>query len=71
MTPDSKAEHDQAADLSQSNVSATLLMAYYEAIEHASADMLEAARSGNWDQVVEDRRRLRAADQPAASARRA
>ena len=28
------------------------LMNYYEAIERASADMLSAARSGNWDQVV-------------------
>lgn len=28
------------------------LLAYYEAIERASADMLSAARSGNWDQVV-------------------
>ena len=27
-------------------------MTYYEAIERASADMLAAARSGNWDQVV-------------------
>lgn len=28
------------------------LLSYYEAIEQASADMLEAARNGNWDQVV-------------------
>jgi len=28
------------------------LLSYYEAIECASADMLEAARVGNWDQVV-------------------
>jgi flagellar protein FliT len=28
------------------------LMNYYEAIERASADMLSAARIGNWDQVV-------------------
>ena len=28
------------------------LLTYYEAIERASADMLEAARHGNWDQVV-------------------
>ena len=27
-------------------------MTYYEAIERASADMLAAARSGNWDEVV-------------------
>ena len=28
------------------------LLDYYEAIERASQDMLEAARSGNWDQVL-------------------
>jgi flagellar protein FliT len=28
------------------------LLTYYEAIEKASAEMLEAARHGNWDQVV-------------------
>jgi flagellar protein FliT len=28
------------------------LLNYYEAIEQASADMLSAARSGNWDAVV-------------------
>lgn len=28
------------------------LLSYYEAIERASADMLAAARSGNWDEVV-------------------
>jgi flagellar protein FliT len=28
------------------------LLNYYEAIERASADMLEAARTGDWDQVV-------------------
>ncbi len=28
------------------------LLTYYEAIERASADMLTAARAGNWDQVV-------------------
>jgi flagellar protein FliT len=28
------------------------LLEYYEAIEKASADMLAAARSGNWDEVV-------------------
>jgi flagellar protein FliT len=28
------------------------LLNYYEAIEQASADMLHAARSGDWDQVV-------------------
>jgi len=28
------------------------LLSYYEAIEHASAEMLAAARAGNWDEVV-------------------
>ncbi|MEW6706699.1 MAG: flagellar protein FliT [Pseudomonadota bacterium] len=28
------------------------LLTYYEAIEQASAEMLDAARAGNWDQVV-------------------
>jgi flagellar protein FliT len=30
----------------------TILLNYYEAIERASQDMLEAARAGNWDHVV-------------------
>ncbi len=30
----------------------SVLLNYYEAIEQASQDMLEAARSGDWDQVV-------------------
>jgi flagellar protein FliT len=30
----------------------TSVLNYYEAIEKASADMLEAARHGDWDQVV-------------------
>ncbi|MBV8468494.1 MAG: flagellar protein FliT [Burkholderiaceae bacterium] len=28
------------------------LLSFYEAIEQASADMLDAARAGNWDTVV-------------------
>ncbi len=28
------------------------LLSFYEAIEQASADMLLAARAGNWDEVV-------------------
>jgi flagellar protein FliT len=28
------------------------LLSYYEAIESASVDMLNAARAGNWDEVV-------------------
>ena len=30
----------------------TQLLAFYEAIEQASADMLHAARDGKWDEVV-------------------
>ena len=30
----------------------TVLLNYYQAIEKASQDMLEAARAGNWDHVV-------------------
>ena len=30
----------------------TPLLNYYQAIEKASAEMLAAARSGNWDEVV-------------------
>lgn len=36
----------------EDEVHATGLLNYYEAIEHASHDMLEAARSGDWDTVV-------------------
>ena len=28
------------------------LLSYYEAIEQASADMLQSARAGDWDEVV-------------------
>jgi flagellar protein FliT len=28
------------------------ILHYYEAIEKASADMVQAARAGNWDEVV-------------------
>jgi flagellar protein FliT len=30
----------------------TALLHYYQAIEKASQDMLDAARNGNWDQVL-------------------
>jgi flagellar protein FliT len=30
----------------------TRLLSYYEAIEQASADMLNAAKAGDWDKVV-------------------
>jgi len=34
------------------NTTNSSLLSYYEAIEQASADMLSAARAGDWDQVV-------------------
>jgi flagellar protein FliT len=37
--------------MDKDNMSANVL-SYYEAIEQASADMLSAARSGDWNQVV-------------------
>ena len=36
----------------QKNIMSAKLLNYYEAIEKASAEMLAAARSGNWDEVV-------------------
>ncbi len=36
----------------RSDMSTANLLSYYEAIEQASSEMLSAARSGNWDQVV-------------------
>ena len=36
----------------QNHPMSTSVLRYYEAIEQASADMLSAARSGNWDEVV-------------------
>ncbi len=36
----------------QNNIMSTKLLNYYEAIEKASAEMLAAARTGNWDEVV-------------------
>jgi len=36
----------------QKKIMSTKLLNYYEAIEKASADMLSAARTGNWDEVV-------------------
>ena len=37
----------------ESTIMNSTLLTYYEAIERASADMLEAARLGDWDQVVQ------------------
>jgi flagellar protein FliT len=36
----------------QSSTMNTSLLTYYEAIERASADMLSAARAGDWDTVI-------------------
>ncbi len=36
----------------QKKIMSTKLLNYYEAIEKASAEMLAAARTGNWDEVV-------------------
>ena len=33
-------------------IMSTTLLDFYEAIEKASAEMLDAARTGNWDEVV-------------------
>jgi flagellar protein FliT len=43
-------QHDRYDD-SDTTMNAPLLN-YYEAIEQASQDMLQAARDGNWDRVV-------------------
>jgi flagellar protein FliT len=40
------------AHRSRSDMNHPNLLSYYEAIEQASAEMLDAARAGNWDQVV-------------------
>jgi flagellar protein FliT len=42
----------QRQPISTENTMGTTLLQYYEAIERASQDMLEAARHGNWDAVV-------------------
>lgn len=36
----------------QKKTMSTKLLNYYEAIEKASSEMLSAARTGNWDEVV-------------------
>jgi flagellar protein FliT len=44
--------NESAPELTQGAPMQTELMDYYKAIEQASADMLAAARIGDWDQVV-------------------
>ena len=39
-------------DMPQDSQIRPALLGFYEAIEKASADMLSAARAGNWDEVV-------------------
>ena len=41
-----------AQPMSAESMKKSILLQYYEAIEQASLDMLEAARAGNWDRVV-------------------
>jgi flagellar protein FliT len=41
-----------SSTLTGHTIMSTTLLNYYEAIEKASAEMLEAARTGNWDAVV-------------------
>jgi flagellar protein FliT len=43
----SSKNHSEAQD-----AMTTALLHYYQAIEKASQDMLQAARTGNWDQVL-------------------
>lgn len=38
--------------MSEAPAMSTTLLTYYEAIERASADMVDAARQGRWDDVV-------------------
>lgn len=54
MTKPSAAKTHSAAPASSAPTTTmnTHLLSYYEAIEQASADMLNAARTGNWDEVV-------------------
>ena len=44
--------NDTPISASPDFIMGTTLLTYYEAIEKASAEMLAAARSGNWDEVV-------------------
>lgn len=44
--------NEMQAPIHKDAVMSTELLTYYEAIERASKDMLDAARSGNWDEVV-------------------
>ena len=43
---------DSTFSMPQDSNTRPLLLGFYEAIEKASADMLSAARSGDWDEVV-------------------
>src|SRR5262245_15264763 len=47
-----KERTDMADAVTQGSTMNTSLITYYEAIERASADMLSAARAGDWDLVV-------------------
>lgn len=45
-------DHTDLDSRPEMSTTSNSLLTYYEAIEQASADMLAAARTGNWDQVV-------------------
>lgn len=51
MNTDTTPEACPVAD-DEAQAMSTELLCYYEAIERASQDMVEAARTGNWDEVV-------------------
>jgi flagellar protein FliT len=44
--------HTTTTDTADAAMTTPTLLDYYEAIERASAEMLSAARTGNWDEVV-------------------
>jgi flagellar protein FliT len=44
--------HSRHARLQENPTMNTPLLNYYQAIEKASQEMLEAARKGNWDEVL-------------------
>jgi flagellar protein FliT len=44
--------HGPSNDSTDRTTMNSSLLSYYEAIEKASADMLDAARAGNWDHVI-------------------
>ena len=43
---------EQASKVQKDRIMNSVVLNYYEAIEHASQEMLDAARRGDWDHVV-------------------